>query len=212
MRKDDVGLLNGNGCHSAAYHRHFEGYMERKIQNRKGTGETIERIYIAPFYVQELSKRKRLAVKIVYLCTFLVSAVVFLYISCMSLELNRIKLTGCFQAVLVFFHARFLLSMAARCSVPVRMTVGEYKNSFLALQNASAGAAAMNILLLLTALCTAVRDGIFQDAEMLAVAFGYFLSALIWTNVYRMEKSIPCRLEENPAGEQISGIIIGGDW
>jgi len=150
--------------HSKAYHHFFEGYSEVSVPDPNGKGTVIQRIYTGDYYHQDLTKRQRLMVHVLYVAIFL--GVVYLFVSSAILPLasNSTWFVALSQAVSIPFLFWIIIAFFSYLPAAQDMTIADYRSSSLALKKATSGAA---ISLGVVALATLVSVFINQPNEPL---------------------------------------------
>ena len=124
------GLSNGEIHHpSRAYERYFEGYQElpQSVPNRRRSKSV--RIYVAEYYVQDLSKKKRLQFCILFVALYILTIPPFIISAVRDSAANTAWYVTLPQAVALFSFGWMALSLFHYCTVPQKMTIYQYKRA-----------------------------------------------------------------------------------
>ena len=111
--------------HSGAYHRHFQGYAERRVPSKNGRGTRIERVYIADFYRYAETDAVWRGKKLLYAIIFFAAAGAVILAGSRPAAVNRVPAVGAAQ-ILAFLPMIWLLyQLVLQVTAPRRMTIGE---------------------------------------------------------------------------------------
>ena len=187
----DKGLLD-RGWHSKAYHRHFEGYAEVETTNDKGK-TIIQRVYIGDYYRLDLPKKKRVALRFVYLSLIALIAGLFGFAASRPVGANMTWYIAITQMVAVCLLGLLCVNFLSHCIAPRDMTVGDWKSSSRKLQrNAKYTALTMELLAFLT-LLHLLLNGENWGMHLLCVVL-YAIAGITAVILNRLEANAPYRI------------------
>lgn len=121
---------------SSGYSRIFEGYTEYSVLGKDGK-KHITRVYTAPYYRQDLGRKKRLAVRLGYLCALTLAAVCVISAGIQNTGSNRVLYVTLAQAACVFCMGWMAVCLVEYLPMHDNLTVYEYKTSACAIRRAS---------------------------------------------------------------------------
>ncbi len=111
--------------HSGAYHRHFQGWAERRVPRENGKGERIERVYVADYFRYEETdaawKGKKLAYPLLTLLTVALSVLA----DSREAAVNHIPAIGIAQILAYLPMVCLLYRLVLQLAAPRNMTIGE---------------------------------------------------------------------------------------
>jgi hypothetical protein len=81
-------MIGEKMLHSVYYHKRFEGWMEKVVEDGSGR-KHIERVYTGDYFRQDVSDRRRCIIRIAYAVLYVLSAGCFLFVSARSTGSNR---------------------------------------------------------------------------------------------------------------------------
>lgn len=123
--------------HSGSYHRHFQGWAERKVPREDGKGTRIERVYVADYSRYEESDAAWKSKKLILLVLFLLTAALSVLADTREALVNHIPAIGIAQILsflpMIYFLYRLILQLAA----PRNMTIGQRDGAVNAFRKAS---------------------------------------------------------------------------
>lgn len=167
-----------------AYSRFFEGYTEYEVLG-KNNKLKIDRVYTEDYYVQELSTKRRVAVKLTYVFAFFLLCAALVCLSVFSI-MKPFWLMELLEAVAVFCLGWLLVALVYYVPAKKYMSIYVYKNATQHLIRSSTGLLGSSALLFAGAAVYMVVNGRFY-ALNLAV---YFFCAAISFLIIFTEKSI----------------------
>lgn len=192
------GLSNDELHHpSRAYERHFEGYVEtaQDVPGQKRSRSV--RTYVDSFWHQELSSKKRLGYRILFVILFLVALPPFLYSATRLTDANTVWFVTLPQALSLFALAWTALCLLRYCTAPQKMTVRQHRLSVIHFHRASCVAW---IALTLTAAAYTIHAACFhsEQTSTLICAALCMLSGLCILTVFLTERTVRYTEHENP--------------
>lgn len=122
------GLSNDELHHpSRAYERHFEGYVEtfEPVPGKKRSRSV--RTYVDSYWRQELSARRRLWLRILFVVLYLMALPPFLYSATRNIAANTVWFVTLPQAASVFTLSWTALNLYRYCVAPQVMTVRQHR-------------------------------------------------------------------------------------
>lgn len=132
------GLSNDELHHpSRAYERHFEGYVENAEPVPGKRRSRSVRTYVDSFWSQNLSPKKRLWLRILFVVLYLAALPPFLYSATRITAANMVWYVTLPQAFSVFFLGWTALCLYRYCTVPQEMTVRQHRLAVIHFHRAS---------------------------------------------------------------------------
>ena len=184
----DKGLLN-RGWHSRAYHRHFEGYVEREEVNAAGK-TVIRRVYTGEFRRLELPKRKRVGLRLTYFILWALMAAAFGFSASRPIGANHSWYLAISQMLGVCSLGYVFIKLLTHSTAPRNLTVGDWKASSLGLIKGSlVNFWLMELTAVLTLLYLFLESGQYLT-HLLCVGL-YALSGLLSMFINRLEANAP---------------------
>ena len=122
-----------------SYHGYFEGYTEIPVQKKKST--VLQREYEGTYYVPNLTKSRKIAVRIVYLLLLLLSTTFFIQNGLLPLECNMLWYVALPEAATIPFLFWGFISWFEYFSMKEKLTVVEFRRSSINIKKASLVAA-----------------------------------------------------------------------
>jgi hypothetical protein len=111
--------------HSGSYHRHFQGWAERRVARENGKGTRIERVYVADYFRYEETDTVWKSKKLILPILFLLMAALSVLADTRDAAVNHIQAIGIMQ-ILAFLPMVYLLyRLVLQLAAPRNMTVGE---------------------------------------------------------------------------------------
>lgn len=188
--------------HSSAYHAFFEGYTEREILSEKGHRH-IERVYTAPWIVEDLSPASRLHIRLAAWVLYLGALAGYLW--CMTRRVGSnsspyVAAAGLLTVIPLFLLFFALITFTTRKE---KLTKYDYKSNKKKLRLLSLSGAILMALtaamVFLYALLHASRSELPGSAILAVAALCLFL---FWRTVRR----IPYKEVENTSA------VLGGGY
>ena len=176
--------------HSKAYHRFFEGYSEITVPKPNGRGYRIERIYTGNYYRQDLTKRRRILIRILYVALFLGAACLFVSSAILPLASNSTWYVALPQAVSLPFLFWIVIAFYFYLPAARDMTIAEYRSSSLHLLKATRGAAACLGVTALTSLIFIVLNPSQEPLHELLGIVKYLVGGLMILGINQIEKKV----------------------
>lgn len=185
----------GHGWHSAAYHRHFEGWAEIERRDDKGRVR-IERVYRGTWYVQSLSRAQRLAERAALAGLFTAALALFAAAALRPAAGNAAWFLALGQFAVIAAALFTLTGLFNYLICGERMTVGEYKSGTLRFRRGCVVMiAALLLCLLLYVLCAFLYEaGIGTHLLCAALCLG---AALLLVLAHRLDANVPYANEES---------------
>lgn len=111
--------------HSDSYHRHFQGWAERRVPRENGKGTRIERIYVADYFRYAETDTAWKVRKLAYPLLTLLMAALSVLADTREAAVNHIPAIGIGQ-ILAFLPMVYLLyRLVLQLAAPRNMTIGE---------------------------------------------------------------------------------------
>ena len=180
----------GGARHSKAYHRYFEGYSEITVPKPTGKGTRIQRIYTGKYYRQDLTKRQRVLIRILYVALFLCAAFLYTSSAILPLTINTTWYVVIPQAGSLLFLFWIIIAFLSYLPAERDMKIADYRSSSLYLLKATKGSA---ICLGITAVATLVFIMLNPSNELLRglICTGeYTLAGTIALAMNRIERKV----------------------
>lgn len=184
----DKGLLD-RGWHSGSYHKHFEGYTEYEDVNEKGK-VVIRRVYTGDYYRQDLPKKKRIILRLIYAALWLVIGVLFYFCASRPVGANSSWFVAIGQLGVLVGMAWILWALVNYYTSPRDMTIGDWK---AASGNLKRGTVCTALALALTAALTLLH--VIANGENwgmhLLVILGHGATGALAVVFNRLEANVP---------------------
>jgi hypothetical protein len=201
-------LANESFRFSTSYHSFFAGYAEYRVPRKNGRGTRIERIYVAPYYEQDVSDARWMQYKVVYLSLY--AAAVLSYLTG-ALNPDAIgnrtvwaAIPGLLSAFALFIELTLLVETITRKR---KMTIGEYQSGPVRLDYWSAIAAA---LLVVTA-AAGIVCAVITDTNIVEGLTSGLLTAVsagaVWM-LHKLENDMSYRRVPNDAKPQSDDYVL----
>ena len=127
--------------HSDAYHRHFEGYSEFYQVDPDSGKAGIKRVYTGEYYIRDMDRTQRILLRLTLTLTWLGACVVFLLCASRPVSSNSNWYVAAAQVGCIVGLVWAAIGLANCWTVPVKMTVGDWRSSSERLRNGSVCAA-----------------------------------------------------------------------
>ena len=190
------GLSNSELHHpSRAYERHFEGYVEtpQPVSGKKRSKSV--RTYVDSIWVQDLTPKGRVLLRVLYAVLYLISLPPFLYSATRVIPANMVWYVTLPQAFSVFALGWTALNLYRYLTLPPVMTVRQHRLGVLWLRRT--GCAAW-IALALCAVTYAVHAVVeYNRMNTLCALFTLFSSACLFA-LFLVERSVLYTEQPNP--------------
>jgi len=201
IRKRYNRIPPGMGYHSAAYHRHFEGWSEYKEQNSSGKVR-IRRVYTGAWYRQDLSDRRRIFYKLLFSALFVFAAVLFIFYAAQYVGSNQSWYVAMTQAGGIVGLVWMGIGLFNYLTVKKNMTIAEYRSSSGTLRIGSMIAAiSFTAAMLMTLLFVLLQHTEVMVGREVMCAAGYLICGVAVFTVNRIERKI--RYIETPSGNEV---------
>ena len=128
IRKRVNSIPPDMGYHSAAYHRHFEGWSEFEEQKTNGKVK-IRRVYTGAWYRQDLSDRGRILLKLLFSILFVFAVVLFIFCSTQYVGSNQCWYVAITQAGAIVGLVWMGIGLFNYLTAKKSMTIAEYRSS-----------------------------------------------------------------------------------
>jgi hypothetical protein len=189
------------GYHSAAYHRHFEGWSEYKEQNSSGKVR-IRRVYTGAWYRQDLSDRRRIFYKLLFSALFVFAAVLFIICSAQYAGSNQCWYVAMTQAGAIVGLVWMGIGLFNYLTAKKSMTIADYRSSSGTLRIGSMIAAlSFAAAMLMTLLFVFLQHTEIMVGREVMCAAGYLICGVAVFTVNRIERKI--RYIETPSGIEV---------
>jgi hypothetical protein len=189
------------GYHSAAYHRHFEGWSEYKEQNSSGKVR-IRRVYTGAWYRQDLSDRRRIFYKLLFSALFVFAAVLFIICSAQYAGSNQCWYVAITQAGAIVGLVWMGIGLFNYLTAKKSMTIADYRSSSGTLRIGSMIAAlSFAAAMLMTLLFVFLQHTEIMVGREVMCAAGYLICGVAVFTVNRIERKI--RYIETPSGIEV---------
>lgn len=189
------------GYHSAAYHRHFEGWSEYKEQNSNGKVR-IRRVYTGAWYRQDVSSRHRILLKLLFSSLFVFAAVLFLICSVQYVESNQCWYVAITQAGAIAGLVWMGIGLINYLTAKMSMTISEYRSSSGALRIGSLiSTLSFTAAMLMTLLFVLLQHKEIMFGREVMCAAGYLICGVAAFSVNRVERKI--RYIEMPSRNEV---------
>lgn len=201
IRKRYNSIPPGMGYHSAAYHRHFEGWSEFEEQKTNGKVR-IRRVYTGAWYRQDLSDRRRILLKLLFSTLFVFAAVLFIFCSTQYVGNNQCWYVAITQAGAIVGLVWMGIGLFNYLTAKKSMTIAEYRSSSGTLR---VGSMIVSISFTAAMLMTLLFDllqynEIIFSREVMCAA-GYMICAVAVFTVNSIERKI--RYTETPSENEV---------
>ncbi|MGM9606518.1 MAG: hypothetical protein ACI3XJ_03325 [Oscillospiraceae bacterium] len=169
---------------SRAYERYFEGYTEsaEPVPNKKRAKAV--RTYVAEFYIQELSGKKRLCFRILFAALYLLAWPPLVVSAVRNIPANKVWYVTLPQAVAVLSLGWMAVGLFHYCTIPQEMTVRQYKEGVTrfhqALYPSFLSLAVLSLMYLLHSILNSDgRAGALLGALLCCISFGCILAVFL---------------------------------
>jgi len=171
------------------HRRQMEGFTHVKATDEDGK-DHYELVYTGNYYRMELPRKKRIALRLIYLALVAVMAAAFLYASSRRLGANIQWYAGMCQMLVLCGTGKLLMDLINHSTAPRPMTIGEWKNASRSLRRSSLATAGF---IALTAVCTAVYLvlGGEKTAQHLLCIGLYVLAGAAVGSINLIENKVP---------------------
>jgi len=188
------------GYHSAAYHRHFEGWSEFEEQQTNGKVR-IRRVYTGAWYRQDLSSRRRILLKLLFSTLFVFAAALFIICSAQYVGSNQCWYVVITQAGAIVGIVWMGIGLFNYLTAKKNMTIAEYRSSSGTLRVGSMIAAiSFAAAMLMTLLFVLLQHTEIMVGREVMCAAGYLICGVAVFTVNRIESKI--RYLETPSGNE----------
>lgn len=185
----------GHGWHSAAYHRHFEGWAEIERRDEQGRVR-IERVYRGTWYIQSLSRAQRLRERASLVVLVLAALALFVYAALRPVAGNAQWFLALGQFAVIAAALYTLTGLFNYLTCSGKMTVGEYKGGPVRFRRGGVVMiAALLLCVLLYVLCAFLYEaGIGTHLLCAALCLS---AALLLALAHRLDANVPYDNEES---------------
>lgn len=196
----------GRGWHSAAYHRHFEGWAEIERRDEKGRVR-IERVYRGTWYIQSLSRAQRLRERASLTALFAAALALFVYAALRPAEGNTKWFLALAQFAVIAAALFTLTGLVNYLTCRERMTVGEYKGGPVRFRRGCvAMIAALLLCVLLYLLCAFLYEALIGTHLLCALLC--LAAALLLALAQRLDANVPYANEESNKADDPDAVEI----
>jgi len=200
IRKRYNSIPPDMGYHSAAYHRHFEGWSEYKEQDTN-VKVRIRRVYTGAWYRQDLSDRRRILLKLLFSTLFVFAAVLFIICSAQYVGSNQCWYVAITQAGAIVGLVWMGIGLFNYLTAKKSMTIAEYRSSSGTLRVGSMIVAiSFTAAMLMTLLFVLLQHKDIMFGREVMCAAGYLICGFSVFTVNRVEGKI--RYIETPSGNE----------
>lgn len=196
----------GHGWHSAAYHRHFEGWAEIERRDERGRVR-IERVYRGTWYIQSLSRAQRIGERAALAVLFAAALALFAFAALRPVAGNAKWFLALGQFAVIAAALFTLAGLVNYLTCGGKMTVGEYKSGPVRFRRGCAVMiAALLLCLLLYLLCAFLYEaGIGTHLLCAALCLA---SALFLVLAHRLDANVPYENKESEAPGEPDAVEI----
>jgi hypothetical protein len=188
------------GYHSAAYHRHFEGWSEFEEQKTNGKVK-IRRVYTGAWYRQDLSDRCRILLKLLFSTLFVFAVVLFIFCSTQSVGSNQCWYVAITQAGASVGLVWMGIGLFNYLTAKKNMTISEHRSSSGTLRVGSMIVSiSFTAAMLMTLLYVLLQYKEIMIGREVMCAAGYLICGVAVFTVNRIERKI--RYLETPSGNE----------
>lgn len=188
--------------HSNSYHRHFQGYAERRVPRENGKGTRIERVYVANWFRYAETDAVWKGKKVLHSVLFLLTAAAAVFADTRPTTINRLPMIGIVQILSYLPMLYLLYRLILQASAPRNMTIGERDTA----KGFRTAALILAIVLAAVAVILPIGQTIISGApaqsDRVATGFKIFSAALAFL-IYYTEKVR--RIEEAPNENEAPG-------
>jgi hypothetical protein len=176
--------------HSTFYHGYFEGYTETKVPKPNGKGNRITRIYTGEYYRQDLTRRQRVLIRLVYGALYLFALSAFLFSTTRQVASNNTWYVGLPGLLVAIPMLLMLIITIAYITTRRDMKLWDYKSSSINLKKVSlVTSACYGVLALLTVVFIILNPAEEPLSELVCLA-GYIAGGLAVLAVNRLENRV----------------------
>lgn len=186
-----------SACHSAAYHRFFNGYSEIPVLDEQGRRVKIRRIYTGRLYTQQLTQAQKTGLKIGYLCLLFLACFLFIHAVVMDIPCNYIWYVSAAEA-LVFPGILWLVPvLISYLPANGEFKISEYRSGPRHLRYASLLCAAASAAAVCMAALSLCLDQMPFSAEFAVYTVKLLCSAALFLLVNRLEAHVPYKIHSS---------------
>ena len=198
-----------HGYHSRSYHRHFEGYRETEIIDSKGRTR-IRRDYVGEWYSQDLSRGKRIALKITLAALWALTAAVFVFTASRATHANASWYVTVSEFGVVAGFLWTIVSLVLYLTAPAKMTIGDYRSASKGVLRGSLCIAGFSLLTMLLTALHAVLGSETWTGELLCCV-GFFAAMALAVFMNRLEANVPYIRTPSTEAPSEDSVIMGED-
>jgi hypothetical protein len=168
----------------------------------------IERVYVGSYYSQDVTKKRRIILKLTYVLLYLISVIIFVAVSVRPTESNLsdyVQFVSFLVLILTFFMFMFLVKYI---SSPIKMTIAEYKQGPVGLKIMSL---MTPILMMVQGLAVLVFIFLSKDADIadeMINMIGYIIGSCLMYVIFYIESRIPYEEIQNKVSFLRGGYYI----
>lgn len=200
IRKRVNSIPPDMGYHSAAYHRHFEGWSEFEEQKTNGKVK-IRRVYTGAWYRQDLSDRCRILLKLLFSTLFVFAVVLFIFCSTQSVGSNQCWYVAITQAGASVGLVWMGIGLFNYLTAKKNMTISEHRSSSGTLRVGSMIVSiSFTAAMLMTLLYVLLQYKEIMIGREVMCAAGYLICGVAVFTVNRIERKV--RYLETPSGNE----------
>ena len=200
IRKRVNSIPPDMGYHSAAYHRHFEGWSEFEEQKTNGKVR-IRRVYTGAWYRQDLSDRRRILLKLLFSSLFVFAAVLFIICAAQYIKSNQCWYVAITQAGAIVGLVWMGIGLFNYLTAKKNMTISEHRSSSGTLRVGSMIVSiSFTAAMLMTLLFVLLEHTDIMVGREVMCAAGYLICGVAVFTVNRIEGKI--RYIETPSGNE----------
>jgi hypothetical protein len=186
MHEDSKKSRNGIPRRKA-YHRFFEGYSEITVPKSNGKGTRIERIYTGNYYRQDLTKRQRILIRMLYVGLFLIASILYTSSAIQPLMINSTWYVVLSEAGSLVFLFWILIAFISYLPAAENMTIEDYRSSSLSLKKATFGGSICLGITVLTMLVFIILNPSLELQKVLFCLAKYLMGGLVILSMNRIE-------------------------
>ena len=198
-----------HGYHSRAYHRHFEGYRETEVTDAKGRTR-IRRDYTGEWYSQDLSRGKRIALRIMLAALWALTAAVFVLTASRATHANTLWYVAISEFGCVAGFLWTAVSLALYLTAPAKMTIGDYRSASKGVLRGSLCIAGFSLLTMILTALHAISGSETWKAELLCCA-GFLAAAALAVFMNRLEANVPYIQTPSTETPPEDSVLLGDD-
>lgn len=176
--------------HSRAYHRYFEGYAEHKYFDEQEKMH-IERVYVGSYYRRDISDKKHLCCRFLYILLYVVGLVAYLYAGTRDSGAGFARYTA-IPVVLALIAVIWLaIPLFRNVTAPREMIVRAYRDTSEDLIRASLFAVILQLLNVVASLISLLLVSDQNTAMAVTSIAAYCVSCAAFFGMYFTEKHMP---------------------